>query len=238
MAIIFDIAVFAIVIILLVVGYKRGFIRSVINLVGAAAAAVVAFLLSQPIAQFIFNTFLRGGSIAMIDEELAKLSGGQTATTLLDSAFAAIPERISSLASSYVGSLDAIKASIAASAPTTETIATSVVDQVIGPIMTMMIQSIVFLVLFIGLCILVKFVAKAMKIIDKLPIIGKANATLGLVMGLVQAVIFLFVFTCVVSLIIQLSGNRWDAVNNEIVGNTAVFKVIYNLNPFVGNPIA
>lgn len=231
MAIIFDVAVFAIVILLLILGYKRGFIRTVINLVGYAVSAVLAFFISQPVAGFIFESFFRKGSVDMINGELGKLSGGQSVAELLDTAFAAIPERISALASSYVGSLDQIKDTIA-------DVATAVVDQVIGPIATIMIQSIVFLVLFIVFCILVKLVTKALKIIDKLPVIGTANAVLGLVVGLVQAVIFLFIFTSVVALIIQLSGNQMDAVNSEIVGQSHVFKAIYNMNPFVGSPIA
>lgn len=238
MAIIFDVAVFAIVILLLILGYKRGFIRTVINLVGYAVSAVLAFFISQPVAGFIFESFFRKGSVDMINGELGKLSGGQSVAELLDTAFAAIPERISALASSYVGSLDQIKDTIAASAPTTADVATAVVDQVIGPIATIMIQSIVFLVLFIVFCILVKLVTKTLKIIDKLPVIGTANAVLGLVVGLVQAVIFLFIFTSVVALIIQLSGNQMDAVNSEIVGQSHVFKAIYNMNPFVGSPIA
>ncbi len=238
MAIIFDVAVFAIVILLLILDYKRGFIRSVINLVGYAVSAVLAFFISQPVASFIFSSFFRKGSVDMINGELAKLSGGQSVASLLDSAFAAIPERITALASSYVGPLDEIKASIAASAPTTADVATAVVDQVIGPIVTIMIQSLVFLILFIVFCVLVKIITKALKIIDKLPVIGTANAVLGLVVGLVQAVIFLFIFTSVVSLIIQMSGNQMDAINSEVVGSSRIFKAIYNMNPFVGSPIA
>lgn len=238
MAIIFDVAVFAIVILLLLLGYKRGFIRTVINLIGYAVSAVLAYFLSQPLATFIFDAFFRKGSVDMINGELTKLSGGQSVSSLLDSAFAAIPERVMALASSYVGPLDEIKASIAASAPTTADVAAAVVEQVIGPIVTIMIQSFAFLILFIVFCILVKIITKALKIIDKLPVIGTANAVLGLVVGLVQAVIFLFIFTSAVSLVIQMSGNQMDVVNSEIVGQSHVFKAIYNMNPFVGSPIA
>ena len=238
MAIIFFFFLFAIVILLLLLGYKRGFIRTVINLIGYAVSAVLAYFLSQPLATFIFDAFFRKGSVDMINGELTKLSGGQSVSSLLDSAFAAIPERVMALASSYVGPLDEIKASIAASAPTTADVAAAVVEQVIGPIVTIMIQSFAFLILFIVFCILVKIITKALKIIDKLPVIGTANAVLGLVVGLVQAVIFLFIFTSAVSLVIQMSGNQMDVVNSEIVGQSHVFKAIYNMNPFVGSPIA
>lgn len=57
MSIIFDIAVVAIVALLVFLGFHRGFVRTVFNLVGYILAAVLAFFISSPISVWIFQTF-------------------------------------------------------------------------------------------------------------------------------------------------------------------------------------
>ena len=50
MSIILDLAILVIVILAIFIGYKRGFIRTVINLIGYIAAAFLAHVVSLPIS--------------------------------------------------------------------------------------------------------------------------------------------------------------------------------------------
>lgn len=233
MAIVFDVVVFAILILLVILGYKRGLIRTVVNLVGYVISAVLAFFVSLPVSQFLFSTFFKSSAVDLINQEIAKLSGGQSVAAMLDAAFAAIPKNISTFASEYVGPLDQVKDSIIATTPTTADLANVVVDTVIAPIATMLLQTIVFLVLFILFCIIVKLLTRTLKFIDKVPLVGTANAVLGAVFGVLEAFLFLFLFTTVIAFIIQISGNQLDSINQNIVNQTYVFKILYEYNPLL-----
>lgn len=230
MAILYDVALILILAIIIFLGYKRGFIRTVVSLVGYVVSAVLAFLVSQPIANFIFDAFFRNSAIDMISAEVNKISAGQTVPQLLDTAIAAIPEKITALASGYVN-IDEVKQTILASAPTAGDLSVTVVDQVIGPIATLVMQTAIFFVLFLVFCIVVKLITRALKIVDKLPVVGQANAVLGLLVGIVQAVVFLFLFTCVIALIVQLSGNQLEYINQDVIDKTYIFRLLYEINP-------
>ena len=78
MSIILDLAILVIVILAIFIGYKRGFIRTVINLIGYIAAAFLAHVVSLPISQFIFNTFLRSKSVELIQNAITKQTGEQS----------------------------------------------------------------------------------------------------------------------------------------------------------------
>ncbi len=237
MSIILDLAVLAIIILAVFIGYKRGFIRTVINLVGYIVAAVLAYVVSLPISQFIFNTFLRKQSVELIQSAVEKQSGGQSVAQLIDTAFAAIPEKVHTLAASYIGSTEAIKNNLISSTPTTAEIAENVVNKVIEPISTMIIQTLAFIILFIVFCIAVKLITKALKVIDKIPLLGSANAALGAVVGIIQAIVFVLIFTAAVAMVINLTGNQMENLNNTVIEQSYVFKIIYEYNPILRSTI-
>ena len=152
---------------------------------------------------------------------------------------AAVPatEKINTLASSYIGSTEEIKNNLIQSTPTTAEIAENVVNKVVEPISTMIIQTLAFIILFIVFCIAVKLITKALKIIDKIPLIGSANAALGAVIGIVQAIVFVLIFTAVIAMIINLSGNQLENLNNSVINQSYVFKIIYEYNPLLSSTI-
>lgn len=231
MSTIFDIAVVAIVVLLIFLGYKRGFIRTVFNFIGYIAAAVLAFLLGNSIAELIFNSFFRSRAVELINSELSKAAGGQSISEMIQRAFAAIPENIRAFVPE--GAISQIEQGLTQSTPTTTDVSEAIVSEIIGPIAIMILQLLLFVILFIILCIVVKLVTRQLKFIDKIPFVGTANSVLGLVIGLAEAVIFLFLFTSIAAMLIQLSGNQWTWLNSSVVEDTLIFKLIYAYNPFI-----
>ncbi len=228
MSIVFDIAVVAIVALLVFLGFHRGFVRTVFNLVGYILAAVLAFFISSPISVWIFQTFFRSKAVDLISGELAKATQGMDLNQMVQQAIGAIPENLKAFVPD--GAIATIENGLSA-APTTAEVANTVVDQLVGPIAEMVIQLLLFVILFLILCIVVKIITRMLKFIDKIPFVGTANSVLGLFVGLAEAVVFLFFFTSIVAMIIQLSGNQWDAVNQSVVDQSYIFKFIYEYNP-------
>lgn len=231
MSIVFDIAVVAIVVLLVFLGYRRGFVRTALNLVGHLAAAVLAFLLSSPIADWIFRTFLRGSSVDLIVNGLSDMTAEQNLSEVVEKAFSAIPESIRTFAPE--GAFEDVRNQLMQTVPTHSEIANTIVDQLVAPIATTILQLLLFLILFLLFCVVVKLVSRMLKIIDKLPLIGSINSTLGLVVGLAEAVVFLAFFTGIVAMLIQMSGNQWAALNQDVVDQTFIFKYIYEYNPLI-----
>ncbi len=231
MSVVLDVIPLIIVVILLLLGYRRGLLRTVLGLSGYLIAALSAYLLSVPIAQWIFQTFLRSDSYNTVMNILSTLSQAQTADTLLHQVIVALPNNLSAFIPAQT--VESIKMQWADTIPATEQIAATVTDDLIAPITTATIQLIVFLIAFVILCFVIKILMKVLKLVDRIPLIGSLNASLGLLVGGAEAVLFLLLFTGLVALMIQLSANEWQFLNNQIVEKTILFRFLYQINPLI-----
>ena len=87
-------------------------------------------------------------------------------------------------------------------------------------------------ILYIVLSFVVSVIAKALGIINKVPLIGGLNKILGGVFGLLNAGIWCYILAGVVGLFIGLTNGNIDFMNNQIIDKTVLFKLIYQLSPF------
>ena len=86
-----DIILVAVVLMALLVGWKRGFFRSMMDLVGTVLVLAAAIWLSGVVAQWTFQEILRGPMIAQVSEALQLASTDNAA----DAVFAALPSVLS-----------------------------------------------------------------------------------------------------------------------------------------------
>ena len=231
MSVALDIIPLIIVVILLFLGYHRGLLRSVLGLCGSVIAALSAYLVSIPVAEWIFQTFLRSGAYNTVTNILSTLSQEQPANTLLHQVIAALPNNLSAFIPTQM--VESIQMQWTNTIPTTEQIATTITDELIAPIATTTIQLITFLIVFVIFCIVVRVLMRVLKLVDRIPLIGNLNASLGLLAGGVEAILFLLLFTGLVALMIQLSANEWPLLNNQIVEKTIFFRFLYQMNPLI-----
>lgn len=70
MAYILDGAAILVVLLAVFIGYHRGFVRSLIQLVGLIAAAIIAAALSTGIAALVFDSFISDGLTETISSKI------------------------------------------------------------------------------------------------------------------------------------------------------------------------
>lgn len=231
MSIVFDIAVVAIVVLFAIWGYRRGLMRTAFGLVGYIAAAGLSYLLSTPIANWVYNTFIRSATSDFILSSLSDGAKEQGIQTAVDQVIDALPKSI--VAFLPESSIKEVTEQLSQATPSNQEIASAVMEHLIYPVAIAIIQLFTVIFLFLLLCIVVKTITKMLKIVDKLPIIGKLNSGLGLVIGLGEAIVFLTFFTGAVAIMIQLSGDQWETVNRSVIEQTYLFRFLYHYNPLI-----
>ena len=75
-ALVLDLLLGAVMLICVVSCYKRGFVSSLLRLVGAAATCVAAALLSRPVGSWLYDTFARERVHSYVEEKVASVLGG------------------------------------------------------------------------------------------------------------------------------------------------------------------
>lgn len=105
---------------------------------------------------------------------------------------------------------------------------TAVIDNMLHPAFSLMINTFVFTGIFILVTCVLNLLARTLKIVNKVPVVGNVNGLLGGVCGIVSGLISVCIICIVVRLIVYISGGNTMLLNETAIGSTYVFKYFYN----------
>ena len=241
MSIILDLMVIIVFAFIVYTSYRKGLIRSIIELAGYLASFVVSSILSAPLGKWIFSTFLQpliSGQIKnYITSEIASKATTQ-ANGALDSSGIAnfannIPDAFKSMLGNYNISTDSLQnAAGSAIASGSQTAANSLITNVVDPIAQIVSRGIAFVIIFALCMIAVKIVANMSSGVSKIPLIGSVNKVGGAVVGVLKSVLVLFIIaTCIALIIPVISLQKNPIITGANVNNSTIFKAIYYNNP-------
>ncbi len=221
MAYILDGILVLLLIVAVAAGYHRGFIRSIVQLVGLVAAVVVAFSLSASLSQWIFDGFisepLQETIVTALEENVSS-----TAAEQLENVVDALPDFIANAVNADAAAqqaLDNLTTQVNASAPT---LANAVVTDVVRPVAVALLRFVLFIILFVVLMVVVKLLTKIIKPLTKLPVIRQADGLLGAVVGAVKGVLFVIIAATVMQLLVTYGVLTAEAVDNSMVADWVI----------------
>ena len=199
MAFIVDLIIIAIILLFTFLGYKRGLIKVAIKLCTFIIAIIIAFTLYKPISNLVIEN-------TGIDESIES----------------AITDRIlpegASVDDEVELSNDLPSVILENSENTVRGIATSFSNTII--------ETGCFLIIFIAVKIILKFVTVLADLIAKLPILKQFNALGGTIYGVLEGLFIVFVGFAIVSLIAPLLDvSILEAINSSTLGS-----IFYNNN--------
>lgn len=228
-SIILDIVLIVIFVAFILVAAKKGFAKTLLELVAVVAALVLSYQLSPIAAQTTYDSLLKQKMISSIetriDEKIESSTVAQKAEATLD----AIPDFVVSLASSAGVEIDSIKSKIATEKFISENVAAELVEKVAAPIVVSALTILFFMILSMIFIFAFKFLAHLISKIFDVPLVGTANKVLGGILGACKGVIVIvFISTVLNFLFANSEGEFADAVNNSFV-----IGLLDNINPFV-----
>jgi uncharacterized membrane protein required for colicin V production len=111
---------------------------------------------------------------------------------------------------------------------TKDFVSTTVIERIVKPTITPLIEILTFTALFVILSAVVGLLLSVLKIFAKLPFVGFADRVIGGLAGLVSGVIAVFIISAVIKLIIVFTGNNLTFLNSDEIGKSHIFSRIYN----------
>lgn len=234
MAYVLDAAVILIFLLMIFLGYKRGVVRSLLNLGGSILALLVAWGLAAAVAAPIFDATIAPGVRELAQENITATDAASITATV-DDLFEELPAPIvNGLSACGVGSGEEIAARLDdVVGTTTEAVADALVDNVIRPVGELLIRMVCFLILFIVLIIAARIAARLIDKVFKLPLLRQANGALGAVVGAVEGVIVVLVAVTVVQAI-AASASADALISQQTVEDTHIVHAITEINPIAG----
>ncbi len=240
MPLLIDILLIAFTCLTVFFAYKKGFVRTVVSIVGYILAAVVAFGLSAIIAGPIFDHLIAPPVTetvqTSIDEQvdLSQLDGEQL-NQQIDQIYDAMPEFLSAMmeeTSDFRQELQATVGSISTQNASYE-IASAIVNTGIRPVFVMLVRSVLFVILFAILMVVVGLLSRMLKTVNHIPVLGKMNAVLGGVLGVLKAAFWLYAIAVVIYIFVDLTAGQNGVINNEVIEQTYIFNIFYKYNPLL-----
>ncbi len=180
-------------------GYKDGFLSAAINLAGNLGSLFAGRYVAKNYAQVFFEKVLRSG---LIERSYNYLSQNRRSTDISE----ALASVLDNLPQSFVEKVvsAAQNAAQGVLAPTQDSAAV-LVDEFIAPMLLPVIAAGLFVITFLVVGILCKILAKRLKIVNEVPLIGTANKIAGFLMGTASGVVniillsFLLYIICIVT---------------------------------------
>ncbi len=202
------------------IGYRRGFIRSIVQLVGMLAAIVVAFSLSGMIAEWIYDGFIKEPLQDSIVEMLHRDETPEPDE--IEEVLSVVPAFLRNALNVDEIAQQAVTVITEKVNETADTTAELVATDVIRPVATTVMRVLLFIVLAIVLTLVVKLLLTIIKPITKLPVLRQADGTLGAVVGAVKGLLFVLIAVAVM----QLLASSDALIAQTDMDNTVIAKWI------------
>lgn len=176
-----DAIIVVIFLLFIILGVKRGFVRSVLDLVGTLAAMLVSMWFSGIAAQWVFSTFLQESLTRQIAEALQAAPAADAA----DAVLSVVPEILRGGLEAFGITSDAINQAVAG----TSGQAAAAVVAVLSPMVVSVLRGLFALVLFVFLLVIFRILSGVVCRIFRLPVLRQLDKGLGILLGITQAVL-------------------------------------------------
>lgn len=220
---IYDIIVIAIIIISVIIGFRRGAAKSVVTLIGSFASLLVAVFLGEYLAELIYDSYLRQ---AIIDGVTTSVENGSK--DVIGSGV--LPAFVSFVLNLTGFDTSPFFESAAESVPTAialgfEASAGTVVISVLSLLLTLIINIVVYFIFR-------KLVLRLLLAIFKLPVIRLLNKLLGVVFSLISALLIISFIAFLFKLVMPYITDMPFILSESTIYNSYIFYHFYSGNIF------
>ena len=218
----FDILCTAAWIVLTVRYARKGFLASMVQLLGNGLSLLGAHQLSSACAGWVFEHLLAGGFRTQIAAGLA--AGGVVDLTGIADKYAGfLPQSFrASIVAACERSIGAVLSDNAV------VLADTIVEKVLQPLLTPVIMLVLFFVFYALLRLLVSMLVTVLGLVNKLPVVG-----LGWLVGGGTALMDIYLVLCVVWGLVVITGGSLSVLNDTVMSGSLYYKVFNLFNPFL-----
>lgn len=218
-----DIILVCIFLLFVIVGVKRGFIKSAARFLGAVLSACLAAAFGGMAAAWIFDTLFRGALVERITESISGLGGAEAVQSVLQS----LPDFI--VRALEEGGVTA--GSISGSLATQQGEAAQLIADALAPIFIGFLKVLAVIVLFMLFMMLTRILSNILSAAFSLPILNQLNALLGGVFGLLLAFVSVWIVLAAVQVFTPMLSTEVQAQVETAMRSSLFAGAFIHLNP-------
>ena len=227
-----DAIIIAIIAIVIVRSSKKGFVSSLIDTFAMIIATIVSYMFTPEVSQFVYDSFIKNSVSKGFEKVLDDMNTNAAVADKVDAMIASLPEGAVNLADGLgIINLNAIGAGIhMPGVIDNNQLITTVLNDFAYNVMITITKVVVFFILFVLATLVLRMVSNFLENINKIPLIGKLNSTLGGVLGVAKALIIILV-VCTVMYFIVSSSDNVDLVG--AISDSKIYNFVTENNPLL-----
>lgn len=222
-----DIAVLIILFVYIFKGFRNGFAKTIVSFLGTLISFLVAYFGSNALAKIIVSAS-RDSVLQQVRDKIGSVMTS-SAQTVLEDVIARFPTALQRLVAGYIGDPSDVVSGLPEGLPVD--VAQICTDEIFLPIISVLLNVTLFLIIFFVCNFIMHKIASAFHLIRRIPILGTADAVLGCLLGLLQALVILFVITTAVGMYMGFTGGFGFLLNDQTLMESTLFEFIYARNP-------
>lgn len=219
MSFVLDLIVLAIIAIFALLSAKKGFIRTIIEIVGFVLVILLANNLSPQISDYTYDKLVEPAIVSSVE----KMQVGDNVTNFS-------LENMPSLVSKILGSnfdISGFQSIINENINNgVKSAVVSASQSVVKPIVTGIFDLIFTLIITVVLLVVVNFVAKFVNKLFSFSLVGKANKILGAILGIIKGVVISAIVCTIISLIVPLTKEGFLIFTQANIDSSVIFKLL------------
>ncbi len=219
MTYIVDIIIIAVFLITVLVSYKKGFFRSLFDLIGTLVSILAARIVSSSFAPQGFDMFIKEPAKSTLTNTLGT-AGTTDYGTQVESAINSIPDSFSGIMNLIGIDKQAILEKVSSSELAQGNLVDNIMENIITPVGTAVIQFVLFVILAVVFTLGLKVVVRLLDfIIKKLPLVKSLNKGLGIVIGVLRGLLTAIIVSMLIGTVVSFIGNETiiETVNNSVI---------------------
>jgi uncharacterized membrane protein required for colicin V production len=231
----FDIAIVIIIISCVALGYKNGFVRTIMNFLPFLVAFFTARTFAPQFSDYLYASHIKPNFVSAASNQIERfLTQNIDLNELVNSRNP--PDNFISMLRSYGFELPDVQKWIAeAGTITSEDVKEFVADNLVEPIAHQFSYFLAFILILAAVLILLKIAVSIIDGLVKLPGLNFMNKTGGILLGTIYGIAVCYIFVFLASYVLPYLEAR-DAVQSwaEIRNGTILFKWFYENSPIEG----
>lgn len=228
-----DVIFIAVAIAFIIAGAKKGLVKALLDGLSTIVSGIISYVLSKPVAEFLYESIIRGFFKDRLKNALTGSSGDLDGMKeKIDVLVNELPEGAVNLAAKFGFNINAeITGIIQTSANDTDSIVEAVMINVADSVLLTLTEAVTMISLFIAVSVLLVFVIRLLNdVTKKIPVVKETNKLAGGFLGLLKAVVLIFVASTVLFFVAGSSNNE-ELVTT--VNSSKIFEFVNNNNPLL-----
>lgn len=221
-----DIILLLVFLIFVVVGVRRGFIRSAAGLLSGIIAIALSAAFGGMASQWLFDTFFRDSLIERITESMEASGGADVAMNV----FASLPDFVVRVLEDAGVTAASVGAGVSAqSAQVAQEIAGA-----LEPVFVSFLKVLCVIALFFLFLVVLNMLMRVIATAFELPVLSQINGLLGGVFGVLEGILAVWILVAALQIFIPMLSADMRFQVESAMRDSAVLSFFTNLNPLGG----